>query len=477
MRPAVAEPKLPPVTSDRNHSPFRSVDPCTGRLLAEYPRQGATEVEALVARAARAQESFGRLSVAERTAPLLVAARLLRERAEAWAGRAADEMGKPLAQGRAEVEKCALVCEHYAAVAEKGLAARAVATEARSSYVLPRPLGLLLAVMPWNFPFWQVLRVVAPNLAAGNGVLVKHAAGVQGCALDLERLWLDAGLPAGLVANLAVDHGTLAPLIAHRAVAAVTLTGSQRAGREIAALAGAALKPTVLELGGSDAYLILADADLPAAAAECSRSRLINSGQSCIAAKRFVVVEQVAERFTALLAAELTAARVGPPRDSATTVGPLARVDLRDELHRQVQESVAGGARLRLGGEIPPGPGAFYPPTLLDRVRPGQPAADEELFGPVAAVLTARDEGEAIELANHSPFGLGAAVFTADRVRGERIAATELRAGSCFVNALVRSDPRLPFGGVGESGYGRELGVEGLLSFTNLKTVYVAGGS
>lgn len=313
-----------------------------------------------------------------------------------------------------------------------------------------------------------------PALLAGNPVLLKHASNVTGCALDLADLVARAGAPEGLFGVLLLDSSRLAPVIADPAVRAVTLTGSVPAGRAVAALAGAALKKTVLELGGSDAYVVLADADVPAAARACAQARLLNSGQSCIAAKRFIAVESIRAEFEEQLAAELASAVVGDPRDPATTLGPLARADLREELQSQVTRSVAAGAECRLGGRPLPGTGAFYPPTLLGGVRPGMAAFDEETFGPVAAVTSARDETEAVELANRSSFGLGAALFTRDLERGEALAARALEAGNCFVNAAVRSDPRLPFGGIRDSGYGRELAAFGLREFVNLKTVYIA---
>jgi succinate-semialdehyde dehydrogenase/glutarate-semialdehyde dehydrogenase len=327
--------------------------------------------------------------------------------------------------------------------------------------------------MPWNFPFWQVIRFAAPALMAGNTGVLKHAANVSGCALAVEELFREAGFPAGAFRTLLIGSDAVADVIAAPEVNAVTLTGSSAAGRAVAGQAGAVLKKTVLELGGSDPYVILEDADLPSAVATCVSSRLINSGQSCIAAKRFIVVDAVRREFTDRFVSTMQAKKLGDPLDEKTDVGPLARRDLRDGLHRQVEESLNSGAQLLAGGEIPSGPGAYYPPTVLADVKPGMPAFDEELFGPVSAIVPAKDEKEAIRLANQSAYGLGAAVFTRDLARGERIAAEQLEAGSCFVNALVISDPRLPFGGIKESGYGRELAVFGILEFVNIKTVYV----
>jgi succinate-semialdehyde dehydrogenase/glutarate-semialdehyde dehydrogenase len=386
-------------------------------------------------------------------------------------------MGKPVAQGRAEAEKCAWTCDYFAERAASMLAPEEAPSDASRSYVAFQPLGVVLAVMPWNFPFWQVFRFAAPALMAGNACVLKHASNVSGCSLAIESIFLEAGAPEGLFTSLLVPASAVDPIIAMPQIRAVTLTGSAPAGRSVTAAAGRALKKTVLELGGSDPYVVLEDADLELAATTCAASRLINAGQSCIAAKRFIVVEAVREAFTERFVAAMRAKRWGNPLaegPDAPDLGPMARVDLRKELHDQVRGSIDRGARLLLGGDIPAGPGAFYPPTVLDQVRRGMPVYDEETFGPVAAVIAARDEADAIRLANDTPFGLGAAVFTRDLARGERIAATEFEAGACFVNGLVRSDPRLPFGGVKESGYGRELAAFGIREFVNVKTVWIA---
>ncbi len=380
-------------------------------------------------------------------------------------------MGKPIAQAQAEVEKCARACD-WAAARRGGLASEPAATEARASYVRFDPLGVVLAVMPWNFPYWQVFRCAAPAIAAGNAIALKHASNVCGCALAIGDVCRDAGLPEGLLEVLLAPASEVDALIAHPAVAAVSLTGSEAAGRAVGAAAGRALKPAVLELGGSDPFLVLADADLETTVAEAARARLQNNGQSCIAAKRFIVEAPVAEAFERRLADRFAAVRTGDPLDPATELGPLARADLRDELHAPVARSLAAGARRLAGGVVPPGPGAFYPATVLADVRPGMAAFDEETFGPVAAVTRARDEDDAVRLANATRFGLGASVWTGDAARGERLAA-RLEAGCVFVNAIVASDPRLPFGGVKASGYGRELAREGLRAFSDVKTVWV----
>jgi succinate-semialdehyde dehydrogenase/glutarate-semialdehyde dehydrogenase len=384
----------------------------------------------------------------------------------------ATEMGKPLKQGAAEVEKCALGCDYYADNAEAHLAPETIKTENSKSYVAFEPLGVVLAVMPWNFPLWQVYRFAAPALMAGNVGVLKHASNVPGCALVIEEIFTQAGFPEGAFRTLLIANKQVQAVIEHPLVRAVTLTGSTAAGKTVAAQAAAVLKKTVLELGGSDPYVVLEDADLDHAVQTCVNSRLINSGQSCIAAKRFIVVEPVLAAFTDRFVALMKTKKVGDPFIEGTDVGPQARRDLRDDLHKQVIASIERGATLLLGGEVPPGKGAYYPATVLADVKPGMPAYDEELFGPVAAIIGAKDEEEAVRIANDTIFGLGAAVFTKDANRGERI-ARELEAGATFVNSSVASDPRLPFGGIKESGYGRELGSYGIKEFVNVKTVCV----
>jgi succinate-semialdehyde dehydrogenase/glutarate-semialdehyde dehydrogenase len=451
-----------------------SRNPATGETIAAYPQDPDHQVSRKIAAARDAGVEWARASFTERGRPLRKAAAILGERKDDLARLMANEMGKPVQQGLTEIEKCALTCEHFAENAERHLQPEEVPSDASRSYVCFPPLGTVLAVMPWNFPFWQAIRCAAPALMAGNALLLKHASNVTGCALALDEIFRGAGFPPGVFGVLLLDSSRLKLVVAHPDIRGVTLTGSVEAGKSLGALAGAALKKTVMELGGSDPYLILGDADPAAASEVCARSRLINSGQSCIAAKRFIVVESLREPFMEGLASALSRARCGDPLDPATEVGPLARFDLRDALHDQVQRSIDTGARCQLGGRLPSGPGAFYPPTLLGNVCPGMAAFAEETFGPVAAVITASDDAEAIRLANQSAFGLGAAVFTRDKSRGAEIAANQLNAGACFVNTFVRSDPRLPFGGIKDSGYGRELGSFGLREFVNVKTVYVA---
>ncbi len=453
---------------------YEQINPATGAVGESHALLDDEALAPILEAAHDAWRGWRRTSHAERAGVLRRAAALLRERKAKYARLMALEMGKPLAQGEAEVEKCASVCTYYAEHAAAFLADEPIETEAARSYVHYEPLGIVLAIMPWNFPFWQLFRFGAPALMAGNGILLKHAANVPGCALAIEQVLHDAGVPPALVRNLFVSNEQVTTVIESPHVQAVTLTGSTRAGRAVAKTAGAALKRTVLELGGSDAYVVLADADIAAAAEACVTGRMINSGQSCIAAKRWVVVEAVREAFEAAVTERLAREVVGDPLEEGTTVGPMARVDLRDELARQVRASVDAGARLVLGGEVPEKAGAWHPVTLLADVTPGMPAFDEELFGPVAAIVPATDEDDALRLANQSEYGLGAAVFTGDSDHGERIAARLLEAGCCFVNTFVRSDPRLPFGGIKHSGYGRELGPHGIREFVNAKTVYVA---
>ncbi len=451
-----------------------SVNPTTGQTIRTYQPFSNEEVETRLQQAEQAFPNWRQLSFLERGKILHRVAAKLRERQQEYARLMAEEMGKPVTQGRAEIEKCAWVCEYYADHAAKFLKPEFVDTEWTRSYVVFQPLGPILAVMPWNFPFWQVFRAAAPALMAGNPVLLKHASNVPGCALAIESLFREVEAPEGVFQTLLIEGQDLAPVIAHPTVRAVTLTGSTPAGQAVAAQAGQVLKKTVVELGGSDPYVVLEDADVDLAAETCVAARLINTGQSCIAAKRFIVVASIRKAFEERVVELMRAKKMGNPLYESTELGPLARQDLRDRLHDQVTRSLQAGARLLLGGTIPEGPGAFYPPTVLTDVKPGMAAFEEETFGPVAAIVEAQDEEEAIALANRSPFGLGAAVFTRDRERGERIARERLEAGLCFVNAFVQSDPRLPFGGIKQSGYGRELGVFGIREFVNIKTVCVA---
>jgi acyl-CoA reductase-like NAD-dependent aldehyde dehydrogenase len=451
---------------------MKAVNPATGETIAEYPEHDAAEVERRLARAGAAFVTWSAVPFAERGARLRAAAQVLRAGRDAFARLVTDEVGKPIAQSESEIDKCAWALEHFAEHAERMLAPETVVTDASRSFVRCDPLGAILAVMPWNFPFWQVIRAAAPALMAGNVMVLKHASNVPGSALALEGVFRDAGLLEGTFTALLVPAQVAEMLVEHPVIRGVTLTGSDAAGAKLAARAGAALKKTVLELGGSDPFVVLADADPVATASHAVAARTINNGESCIAAKRFIVEEAVAEPFERAMARAMAELRIGHPLDRTTAIGPLARADLVTELERQVRRSVELGARCLTGGEPLQRPGHYFAPTVLADVRPGMPAFDEETFGPVAAVIRARDVDEAVELANRSRYGLGASVWTGDPVRGEAIAA-RLEAGSVFVNGLVKSDPRLPFGGVKRSGYGRELAAAGIREFVNLKTVWI----
>lgn len=453
---------------------MKSVNPATGELIAEYEEMDREEIDRIIDNAGEAQRSWSRESFSGRAKVLETCAELLREDRHVLARLMAEEMGKPLPQGVSEIEKCAWVCEYYAENGAEFLVDEPVETDASRSYVTFKPIGTVLAIMPWNFPFWQLFRFAAPALMAGNAALLKHASNVTGCALKIESILHRAGLPENLFRTLVAKSDKMDAVISHHGVAAVTLTGSTGAGKAVAKQAGEHLKKSVLELGGSDPYLILHDADLEKAVEACVESRLLNSGQSCIAAKRFIVADEVFDPFCDRFVERMSEKKIGDPFDEGTDVGPMATAELRDELHRQVRDSVGAGAECLLGGEIPDRPGAYYPPTVLSGAEPGMPAWDEELFGPAATLIRAASEEDAIRIANDSDFGLGAAVFSEDVKRAERIAANRLHAGCCFVNAYVKSDPRLPFGGVKQSGYGRELSRYGMREFVNIKTIYRA---
>ena len=435
---------------------IQSINPATGEILESFKETSGQELDRILMGAHAAFLQWREVPFARRAQRMREAAQILRTRRAEYARTMTTEMGKPIVQAEAEVDKCAWVCEYYADHAEAFLAEQPRETQASRSYVRFDPLGPVLAVMPWNFPFWQVFRFAAPALMAGNAGILKHASNVPRSALAMEEVFREAGFPRGLFSTVLVGPSAVAGLIADPRIVAVTLTGSELAGSKVAEQAGYALKKTVLELGGSGPFIVLADADIGAAARTAADARLINSGQSCIAAKRFIVGEPVADQLLERYLHELSSRRMGDPLARETQVGPQARVDLGDSLHQQIAESVKRGAKLLLGGEVPARKGAFYPPTLLAAVDKGMPAFDEETFGPVAAVIRAKDEADAVRLANDSAFGLGASLCTQDRVRAERMAA-QIEAGAVFVNSLVTSDPRLPFGGIKRSGYGREL--------------------
>jgi len=450
-----------------------SVNPVNGKVLKKYHAHTARQVEQKIAQTHKAWLKWRNSPREERNKLLTNMAVVLQTRKSEFAILMAHEMGKPVNQGAAEIEKCAAVCEYYAENASKYLNDQIIETDASKSFVTFQPIGVVLAIMPWNFPFWQVFRFLAPALAAGNCSVLKHASNVPGCAVAIEEVVHQAGFPDYVFQSLMVNNTMVESIIENPLIQAVTLTGSTNAGKMVAQKAGSLIKKTVLELGGSDAYVVLSDADLEQAAEICVNSRVINSGQSCIAAKRFIVVKSVEKEFTRLFLNKMKAKKLGDPLDVNTAIGPQARIDLRNQLHEQVKLSIKKGARCILGGSLPKGKNAFYPATILTKVKAGMPAFDEELFGPVASIIVAKDESDAIHKANNSAFGLGSAIFTKDKVKGERIAATQLQTGSCFVNSLVKSDPQLPFGGIKQSGYGRELGMFGIHEFVNIKTVFI----
>jgi succinate-semialdehyde dehydrogenase/glutarate-semialdehyde dehydrogenase len=453
---------------------IRPVNPATGEPGKSYSETSLDEARAAAAAARRAFLDWRRTSFAERSTVIRRAAEILRARKDEFAGLMTEEMGKTLTDGRAEVEKCAAHCDWFAEHAEEYLAEQPVELGSGETFVTFNPLGVVLAVMPWNFPFWQVFRFAAPALMAGNGALLKHASNVPGCALAIEKVLHQAGIPRDLFRTLLLPSREVQALIEDGNVAAVTLTGSVAAGKSVATAAGSVLKKCVLELGGSDAYLVLEDADIEAAAKVAAAARMVNGGQSCIAGKRFIVVRTILDPFERALVDAMRAFQMGDPTREDTKLGPMVSLNARDDIHRQVTESVDKGAKLLLGGKVPDKTGAWYPATVLSDVHPGQPAHDEEVFGPVAAIIAAEDEADAVRIANASEFGLGSGVLTSDLDRGRRIAAQELEAGLSFVNDNVRSDPRAPFGGVKHSGYGRECSAYGIREFVNIKTVHVA---
>ncbi len=452
---------------------FESVNPANGKRIERYPLASADDVEAALVRSAEAQRDWAAHPLQERLQALERVAGLFESRQNELGDLMTREMGKPIAQARAEAAKCALAFRYYVEHAPRLLADVSIPTDTERSGYIYQPLGTVFAIMPWNYPFWQVARFAAPALAAGNAGMLKHAPNVIGCALAFVDLMREAGVPEGVFQTLVIDTDEAAEVIGDDRIAAVTLTGSERAGRSVAATAGKHLKKCVLELGGSDPFVVLADADLDKAIETGLTARFQNNGQSCIAAKRFIVEDAVHDEFCRRFGERVAAYKVGDPLDEATDIGPMARGDLRDNVARQVEASVDAGARLVVGGKPLDGPGFYYQPTVLADVKAGMPAADEEMFGPVAAVIRAADEAQALELANATPYGLGGSVWTRDRGRGERF-ARRLACGGAFVNGMVKSDPRLPFGGVKRSGYGRELSGPGIHEFVNIKTLWIA---
>ncbi len=450
-----------------------SINPATGKIIAKYEEFSEQEIEERLARAEAAFERHKRTSFAERARKMLRAADLLESNADVLAARMTREMGKPITQANAEARKCAWVCRYYAENAEQFLQPEPVDTDASRSYVAFLPLGPILAIMPWNFPFWQVWRFVAAALMSGNVALLKHASNVMGCAQDIEQLLNEAGFNQDEFQALIVSSGAVPRIIEDDRIRAVTLTGGEGAGRSVGSIAGKMLKPTVLELGGSDPFIVLADADLDDAVETGVNSRMQNNGQSCIAAKRFIVEEAVMDAFLDRFAAKIGELKIGDPMETSTNIGPVATEQTLEGLEKQVSRSVEQGATVLMGGERLDREGFYFEPTILTGVKPGMVAFEEEIFGPVASVIAARDVDHAVELANQCPFGLGGAVFTRDEKKGEEV-ALRLEVGSAFVNGMVKSDPRLPFGGIKASGYGRELSSYGIREFVNIKTVWIA---
>ncbi len=450
---------------------FKSVNPYNGKEIATYKEHTKEQVDKILEKSRFVFESWKDVSIEERCKLLVNAAGVLRNNIDKYARTMTLEMGKPITEAKAEINKCALVCEYYAENAEEFLADELIETDASESFVSHDPIGTVLAIMPWNFPFWQVFRFAAPTLAAGNTALLKHASNVFGCATHIEELFLEAGFPDGVFQNLIIHHDKTERILSDDIVKAVALTGSERAGKSVGQLAGKYLKKSVLELGGSNAFIVLEDADIDQAVKTGIKARMMNSGQSCIAAKRFILVGDAYDKFLPGFIDGIKAIKKGEPTDESTEIGPLARKDLADELQKQLQKSVEQGAKIETGGKQD---GAFHEPTVLTGVKPGMPAFDEETFGPVAAIIRAKDADEAFELAANSKYGLGLSLFTTD-IETARRYIDKVPDGAFFINEMVKSDPRLPFGGTGKSGYGRELSREGIHEFINKKTVYVKG--
>ncbi len=451
---------------------FDVINPATGKKIKSIATWNETDIELALAEVATAAPLWAELALDTRIKIVANAANVLRNNKDRYAAIITQEMGKLINDAKAEVEKCATVCDYYAQNGEKFLADEIIESDAGKSYVAYQPLGTVLAVMPWNFPFWQVMRFAAPALVAGNTAVLKHASNVPQCALALEEVFIEAGAPKGVFKTLMIRASQVKKLIENNRIHAVTLTGSEPAGRQVAATAAAVLKKSVLELGGSDAFIVLEDADLDLTVKSAVISRYLNTGQSCIAAKRFIVVEQIADEFVKRFKVAVEALQHGDPMDEATTLAPMARTDLRDELHAQVIDSIAAGAVVVTGCEPIDHPGAYYKASIVDNVKPGMRAYTEELFGPVAIVIRVKDEQQALMVANSSAFGLGSSVWTRDSVRGEKL-ALKIQAGCSFVNGFVKSDARLPFGGIKRSGFGRELSHHGIKEFVNAKTVWI----
>lgn len=452
----------------------QTINPTTGQVIKTYPLMSEAEINTIIEATHQAYKTWRKSDFVLRKKLMLKFKELLSERKEEFANLMTDEMGKPITQVYAEIDKCIFLCEYFAENAETFLAAKEIKTEHAKTYVAYESLGIIFSIMPWNFPLWQVLRFLIPNLMAGNATILRHADCTTGSGFLVEKLVRDAGYPENLMRSVVIDNEMAAKIIAHPRIIGVTLTGSERAGKSVASEAGKALKKVVLELGGSDPYLILEDADLELAADICVKNRLANAGQVCVSPKRFIVVEKIAEQFTKLTIEKAKKFISGNPHNESCNLGPMARSDLRNNLHKQVQECVEKGAKLLLGGEMPQGEGFYYPATVLTNIKPGMPAYDDELFGPVITIISAKDEADAIKIANSVRFGLGSGVFTQDKIKGEKIARDDLESGMSAVNTAVASDPRLPFGGVKSSGFGRELSSFGIHEFVNVKTIIIS---
>ena len=450
------------------------INPTTEEMIGCYEEMPQSELSDIITDMAAEQKIWAKQSFAHRKNLMLNAGRILQENAEKYAMIITEEMGKPITQAIAEIHKCAELCKFYANEAENYLKPQYITTDNSKSYRCFQPIGIIFAIMPWNFPFWQALRFMVPNLMGGNATLLKHAPNSTGAALAIEKILVEAGFPPALFRSIVIDVDLCSYVIQHPEVKGVTITGSEKAGSIVASQAGAALKKVVLELGGSDPYLILEDADIGLAVEQCVKSRLSNAGQICISAKRLIVVGSIYDELVIRLKQEIQSNYTcGDPTNLNTTMGPMARKDLMNELHAKVEKTIQAGAECIFGGKPLEGKGFYYPPTLLLNIQKGMPAYDQELFGPVVCVIKVKDEQEAIEVANDSPFGLGGAVFTQDVARGEHIARDEIMAGTCNVNKFVGSDQRLPFGGTKNSGFGRELASEGIHEFMNVKTVVI----
>jgi len=453
---------------------MKSVNPTNGEILNTFNKVADDKIIDIINKTHNTFLSWSETDLDLRIKKFDNVIEILKKNTDKYAELMALEMGKPIKEGKAEIQKCIKLCEYYQKNLKDFLTPEKIDTETSSSEVHFRPSGVILAIMPWNYPFWQVLRFAVPNILAGNTCILKHASNVTGCAIEIQKLFEMAELPEGCFSSLVISSDKIESVISNDLVRAVTLTGSEKAGSIVAKQAGENLKKTVLELGGSDPYLILEDADIDEAARLCAESRLLNNGQSCISAKRFIVIESVYDQFLKDLKKHMSNKKTGDPLDPQTDLGPMARVDLRDELHEQVEKSIEHGAKLILGGKIPDMKGAFYPPTILSDVKKGMPAYSDELFGPVATVISAKDTDDAIKIANSSCYGLGGGVFTGDIENGKRIASHKIDTGSCVVNGYVKSDPKLPFGGVKKSGYGREMSKYGFCEFLNIKTVSIS---